>query len=229
MMHPLYPTPKPPSAHPNSLDPSMTVNQLPLPIRGTQYSMQSFDLPCSPRPAPPKPDLSSADVSTPSTVSSWQKSFHSGRAMGLGVFDHLVKQYDTEMSSGQNSSGRSPENTSSNTSYSPPSFNGDTGSITSQSAAPKPAAPIQSTSRSLNFVNGDGNFVAPPARQVNSDFNPPSNWNFDTAGVTPKDTATGLTPGPDGDWSQMLDNMNWDSTVLDASTPQWSMSPEGTK
>ncbi|KAL8815257.1 MAG: hypothetical protein Q9223_005594 [Gallowayella weberi] len=244
-MHPLYPSPKlphPPSAQSNPNEASGTGTVEPHTIRATQYSMQNFEIPiCANRPAlpigtPSNSGFSLGNLNGPMPPQSpvscaredWYQNFHSGKALGLGVFDPDIKRYG-EMSSGQNSSSRSPENTSSNTSYSPPSHDGDTGP-NRQATATKPPIPIPGAAKCFDFVNGDGMFMQPPTQQqANGDFNPPSKWNFDSAGATPQNGATGLTPGPDGEWSQMLDNMNWDSTLLDASTPQWSTSPGSIK
>ncbi|KAL8736190.1 MAG: hypothetical protein Q9166_000345 [cf. Caloplaca sp. 2 TL-2023] len=224
-MHPMYPSPKLP--HPADI-PAMAPTGESQPIRTTQYSLQSFEVPVgAPRPPPQDPDLGNLNGAMPQSLSwaeSWSRDFPSGKA--VGIFDHVATQQDTDTSSGQTSSGRSPENSSSSNSYSPSSQIGDPGTTS------KPAIPIPGTAKGFKYINPDGAFVtAPPSQQVdNAGFDMSSNWSFDAAAATPKNTTLmGLTPGPDGDWSQMLDNMNWDSPLVDANTPQWNMSPGAMK
>ena len=212
-MHTMYPSPK--LSHAPSISQMATANDAQFrSMRNTQYSLRSFDVPVSsPRPAP-TPDLGNLDGPRPQALSGqeWSDNFPGGKASG--VFDQLISPYETDVSSGHNSSGPSPQASSSNTSYSPPSQNGD-----------QPAVPSPGAQKALNFVDRDGKFVTTPSQQVNANFSMPSNWNIEAAAATPKANTTGLTPGPDGDWSQMIDNMSWDSTLINADTPQWNMSP----
>lgn len=150
-------------------------------------------------------------------------------AAGLGDMDNA---YDTDMSGGHISSGPITDHSSSNTSYSPHSQNADMGTTIPKPAVFQPANPIAGTAKFFNFTNADGNFVpAMPSqqRQINSDFDlSPSAWNFDTNAASPSNFTTGLTPAADGEWSNILENMNWDSTMLDTNAAQWNTSSGGT-
>lgn len=205
-MHPMFPSDK--RLNPQSGSQMATANDPQAqPIRNTQYSLQNFEVPISlPRPSP-NPDFGNIHGPRPQFLSGQDPSNELPSGKATGVFDQRINQYEGEPSSGQNSSGPSPENSSSNTSYSPPSQNGD-----------QPT--VQMLNRCFSFVNGDGDFLTPPNQQaVNTDSSMPSNWNSEAATATPKANPTGLTPGPDGDWSQVLDNMAWDSTLINADTP----------
>ncbi|KAL8766802.1 MAG: hypothetical protein Q9209_006541 [Squamulea sp. 1 TL-2023] len=204
-MHPMFPSQK--LAHPPSVFQVPTANEPQLDrIRNTQYTLQNLPV-RSPRPAQ-EPDLGNLK---------WTDDFPISKASG--VSDHLVNQYDTDLLSSKNSSGPSPDTSSSNTSYSPPSNNGD-----------QPAIPIPGTQRCYSFVNGDGNSMTPSTKDpVDADFSMLSSWNLEAAAATPRGNTTGFTPGPDGDWSQMLDSMAWDNSLINPDTPQWNMSPGALK
>ncbi|KAL8654274.1 MAG: hypothetical protein Q9226_003500 [Calogaya cf. arnoldii] len=211
-MHPMYPSLE--HARPSSGSPMGTANDpQSLPIRTTQYSMQNFEWrKVLPLPSP-NPDFGNFHGPPPAFLSGQEPSTNGPNAKAMGVPDQRTNQYESDPSSEQNSSGPSPENSSSNTSYSPPSQNGD-----------QPET-VQMLAKCFSFVNGDGNFLTPPSQQqqpVNNDSGMRSNWNSEAASATPKGDSTGLTPGPDGDWSQVLDNMAWDSTLINADTPQWN-------
>ncbi|KAL8859483.1 MAG: hypothetical protein Q9178_004161 [Gyalolechia marmorata] len=216
-MHTMYPSPT--LSHAPSIAQTATANDAQFrSMRNTQYSLRSFDVPVgSPRPAS-TPDLGNLDGPRSQALSGqeWSDNFPGGKASG--VFDQLVSPYETDVSNGHNSSGPSPQTSSSNTSYSPPSQNGD-----------QPAVPSPGGQKSFNFVDRDGKFATAASQQVDADFSMPSNWNIKATTTTPKANSTGLTPGPGGDWSQMLDNMGWDSTLINADTPQWNMSPGSIK
>ncbi|KAL8755642.1 MAG: hypothetical protein Q9184_004735 [Pyrenodesmia sp. 2 TL-2023] len=199
-----------------------------IPSRPTQYSMQSFDLPSHPSPKPgknrkldgPLPDFLGK-------ITHYGPGFPSDVA-GLG---NMGSTYDTDMSGGT-SSGTTPGNSSSNTSYSPPSQNDMSGAT----VLPKPTAFQHAdmggrTLKMFNFNTAGGDFLpASPSQsqQNNADMELlSSTWNFDPA-ASPSNFTTGLTPAADGEWSQILDNMNWDSTMADANTTQWATSPGGT-
>ncbi|KAI4250786.1 MAG: hypothetical protein L6R42_008631, partial [Xanthoria sp. 1 TBL-2021] len=205
-MHPMFPSDK--RLNPQSGSQMATANDPQAQsIRNTQYSLQNFEVPISlPRPSP-NPDFGNFHGPRPQFLSGQDPSNELPSGKATGVFDQRINQYEGEPSSGQNSSGPSPENSSSNTSYSPPSQNGD-----------QPT--VQMLNRCFSFVNGDGDFLTPPNQQaVNSDSSMPSNWLPEATTATPKANPTGLTPGPDGDWSQVLNNMAWDSTLINADTP----------
>ena len=181
-------------------------------IRNTQYSLQSFEVSHSlPRPSP-NPNFGNFHGPGPQFLSGQEAGNLSPDGGVMGVPDHRTQQYESERSSEQKSSGPSPENSSSNTSYSPHSQQDD-----------QPT--VQMLDKCFSFVNGDGNFLTPPGKQpVNSGSNMQS-WDSAASTITPNVSSTGLTPGPDGDWSQMLDNMAWDSAMINADTPQWDLSP----
>lgn len=198
--------------------------------------MQSFELPSRESPRPQAGVLGDLDGSMPDF---FQKVSNSepfggafpGSATGLGNLDN---SYDTDMSGGQNSSRPSPENSSTNTSYSPHSqHTEDISSTMPKASAYQPADPLAGTPKFFNFTNDDGNFVsAMPSQphQTNGDFDlSSSNWGLDPAAASPSNFTTGLTPAADGEWSQILDNMNWDSTMFDTNTTPWSTSPGGTR
>ncbi|KAL8854561.1 MAG: hypothetical protein Q9221_000596 [Calogaya cf. arnoldii] len=211
-MHPMYPSLE--HARPSSGSPMGTANDpQSLPIRTTQYSMHNFEWRKSlPRPSP-NPEFGNFHGPTPAFLSGQEPSTNGPNGKAMGASDQRTNQYESDLSSGQNSSGPSPENSSSNTSYSPPSQNED-----------QPET-VQMLAKCFSFVNGDGNFLTPPSQQqqpVSCDSGMQSNWNPEAASATPKGDSTGLTPGPDGDWSQVLDNMAWDSTLINADTPQWN-------
>ncbi|KAL8755194.1 MAG: hypothetical protein Q9199_003828 [Rusavskia elegans] len=211
-MHPMFPSDK--RLNPQSGSQMATANDPQAQsVRNTQYSLQNFEVPISlPRPSP-NPDIGNIHGPRPQFLSGQDPSNELPNGKATGAFDQRINQYEGEPSSGQNSSGPSPENSSSNTSYSPPSQNGD-----------QPT--VQMLKRCFSFVNGDGDFLTPPNQQaVNTDSSMPSNWNSEAATATPKANPTGLTPGPDGDWSQVLDNMAWDSTLINADTPPENMRP----
>ena len=207
-------------------------------IRNTQYSMQSFDLPSRESPRPPQKAgvFGNLDGPLPNFL---QKVSHGepyggewfpGSAAGLG---NLETPYDTDMSGGQPSSRPSPGNTSSNTSYSPHSQNADIGSSMPKPAAYQPADLSTGTPKFFNFTNADGNFVSAmpsqPQQQTNANLDlSASSWTFDPTGASPSNFTTGMTPGAEGEWNQILDNMNWDSTLLDTNNNQWGTSPGGT-
>lgn len=154
-----------------------------------------------------------------------------GTATGL---NDMENSYDTDMSGGQASSGATPGNSSSNTSYSPPSQHA--ADIGGSTISPKPTA-FQAADLStgppkfFNFANADGNFVSSmpsQPQQINADFDlSSSTWNFDSSGASPSNFTTGLTPAADGEWSQILENMSWDSTMVDANAGHWTTSPGG--
>ncbi|KAL8994199.1 MAG: hypothetical protein Q9188_007134, partial [Gyalolechia gomerana] len=206
--------------------------QKPSSPRSTQYSMQSFELPSRESPRPQAGVLGDLDGSMPDFLQKVSNSEPFGGAFpgsATGLIN-LDNSYDTDMSGGQNSSRPSPENSSTNTSYSPHSqHTEDISSTMPKASAYQPADPLAGTPKFFNFTNGDGNFVsAMPSQphQTNGDFDlSSSNWGLDPAAASPSNFTTGLTPAADGEWSQILDNMNWDSTMLDANTTPWSTSP----
>ncbi|KAL8649840.1 MAG: hypothetical protein Q9210_004160 [Variospora velana] len=206
-------------------------------FRSTQYSMQSFDLPSHPSPRPGQGALGTLDgpmmdgLRKASSGDPFGEGFP-GSAAGLHGMEKL---YDTDMLGGQASSGPTPGQTPSNTSYSPASQN--TTEMGSSTILPKPTAfqdadPATGAPKFFNFTNADGNFVAAMPSQphsTNADFDPASStWNFDPATASASSFTIGLTPAADGDWSQIMDNMNWDSTGFDTNAIQWSTSPGGT-
>lgn len=204
--------------------------------RSTQYSMQNFELPSRESPRPRAGVLGDLDGSMDNFLqnASNGEAFNGGFSGSVTGLSNLDNSYDTDISGGQNSSRPSPENSSTNTSYSPHSQH--TEEITStmpKSSLYQPADPSAGTPKFFNFTNGDGNSVsAMPSQpqQVNGDFDlSTSNWGLDPAAVSPSNFVSGLTPAADGEWSQILDNMNWDSTMLDTSNTQWSTSPGGTR
>ncbi|KAL9038019.1 MAG: hypothetical protein Q9180_003390 [Flavoplaca navasiana] len=210
-MQPMYPELRKPGA--SSASQMATVNDPQVQqIRNTQYSLQSFEVSHSlPRPSP-NPDFGNFHRPQPQFLSGQEAGNLSPDGSVMGVPDHRTQQYESERSSEQKSSGPSPENSSSNTSYSPHSQHDD-------------APTVQMLNKCFSFVNGDGDFLAPPGKQpVNSGPNMQS-WGSAASTITPNVSSTGLTPGPDGDWSQMLDNMAWDSTMINADSPQWDLSP----
>ncbi|KAI4185087.1 MAG: hypothetical protein LQ346_005993 [Caloplaca aetnensis] len=199
--------------------------------RPTQYSMQTFDLPSHPSPKPGK------DGKLDGPMPEFLRTITHGEPYGAGFPNDVAglgnrgSSYDTDMSGGT-SSGTTPANSSSNTSYSPPSQS-EMGGTT---LLPKPSAfPHTDTGagtlKFFNFQNAGDNFgSAGPSQplQNNADFDlPSSTWNFDSA-ASPSNFTTGLTPAADGEWSQILNNMNWDSTMADPNTTQWTTSPGGT-
>ncbi|KAI4184195.1 MAG: hypothetical protein LQ348_004587 [Seirophora lacunosa] len=209
-------------------------------FRSTQYSMQSFDLPSHPSPQPERAALGTLD----GPMMDGLRKVSSGDPFGRGLHGSAVgvhgmqKSYDTDKFGGQTSSGATPGEALSKTSYSPASqHSAETGISTN---LPKPTAfqaadPTTGAPKFFNFTNGDGNFVAampsqPSQRQtINADFDLASpTWNFDNSTASPSNFTTGLTPAADGEWSQMLDPMNWDSTGLETNATQWGTSPGGT-
>ncbi|KAL8825566.1 MAG: hypothetical protein Q9170_007746 [Blastenia crenularia] len=204
--------------------------------RSTQYSMQSFELPSRESPRQKPGVLGNLDGRMPEFLhkASNGEPFGGGfpgSAAGLGNMD---TSYDTDMSGGQNSSRPSPENSSTNTSYSPHSQNTDISSTNPKPTAYQPADPTAGTPKFFNFTNADGNFVSampsqPQPGNADFDISSSSSWNFDTAAASPSNFTTGLTPAADGEWNQILDNMNWDSTMLDTNNAQWSTSPGATR
>lgn len=219
-MHPLHAAPRLPTTHSGTPHSVTEGGKSPGP-RPTQYSMQNFDLPSreSPRPSPavlgnlngPIPDFLQKIANGEPFGGGFP-----GSAAGLG---NIENPYDTDMSGGQPSSGPSPENTSSNTSYSPHSQNADMDSTIPKPTAYQPADLAGGTPKFFNFTNADGNFVSvmpSQPQQINGDLDlSSSNWNFDPAAASPTNFTTGLTPAADREWNQILDNMNWDSTMLD--------------
>lgn len=190
--------------------------------RPTQYSMQSFELPSHPSPRPRSGGLGNTDgpmgdiLRTVSHGEPFGGGFP-GSATGLS---NMENSYDTDMSGGQASSGLTPENSSSNTSYSPSSQDmADIGSGLPKPTGHEPANSTARTSKAFNFTNTNGNFgslMPNQPQQINGEFDlSSSTWNFDANVASPSNFTTGLTPAADGEWSQILENMNWDSTMLD--------------
>ncbi len=213
-MHPMYPSPK--QSNPQSGSPVATANDPQAQsFRNTQYSLQSFEVPMSlPRPSP-NPDFGNFHGPVPQFLSGQGSNSDAPNGETMGASDAQINPYESELSSEQNSSGPSPGNSSSNTSYSPRSQMAD-------------QPPVQMLNKCFSFVNGDGSFLTPPSQQaVNSDGRMPSNWSSEAATATSKANPTGLTPDPDGDWPQVFDNMAWDSTLINPDTSQWGMSPGG--
>ncbi|KAL8961982.1 MAG: hypothetical protein Q9193_001545 [Seirophora villosa] len=209
-------------------------------FRSTQYSMQSFDLPSHPSPQPERAALGTLD----GPMMDGLRKVSSGDPFGRGLHGSAVgvhgmrKSYDTDKFGGQVSSGTTPGEAPSKTSYSPASQNSaETGISTN---LPKPTAfqaadPTTGAPRFFDFTNGDGNFVAAMPSQpsqpqpINTDFDLASpSWNFEHSTASPSNFITGLTPAADGEWPQMLDVMNWDGTGLDTNATQWGTSPGGT-
>lgn len=199
--------------------------------RATQYSMHSFDLPSHPSPKPGKNGKLDGPLPDFLRKITHGEPYGAGFPSDVAGLGHM-SSYDTDMSGGA-SSGTTPGNSSSNTSYSPPSQN-DVGGTT---VLPEPTAfqHADTGGRTLKFFNFNspgGDFLpASPSQpqQNNADFDLlSSSWNFDPA-ASPSNFTTGLTPAADGEWSQILDNMNWDSTMADANTTQWTTSPGGTR
>ncbi|CAL8583867.1 hypothetical protein XPA_009481 [Xanthoria parietina] len=213
-MHPMYPSPK--QSNPQSGSPVATANDPQAQsFRNTQYSLQSFEVPMSlPRPSP-NPDFGNFHGPVPQFLSGQGSNSDAPNGETMGASDAQINPYESELSSEQNSSGPSPGNSSSNTSYSPRSQMAD-------------QPPVQMLNKCFSFVNGDGSFLTPPSQQaVNSDGRMPSNWSSEAATATSKANPTGLTPEPEGDWPQVFDNMAWDSTLINPDTSQWGMSPGG--
>ncbi|KAL8969332.1 MAG: hypothetical protein Q9183_002050 [Haloplaca sp. 2 TL-2023] len=153
---------------------------------------------------------------------------------GWGSPDNVPTDADTDTSGGQASSGPSPEQSSSNTSYSPPSTEDD--AISAQTnpyritePAPGGADPVfKYTDLATNLVS----MLPTEQQQSRSDFTPSSSWAFDptAASSTPSQVSgniAGMTPGADGDWSQLLDNMDnmdnmvWENSTFGADEDQW--------
>ncbi|KAL8932512.1 MAG: hypothetical protein Q9211_006272 [Gyalolechia sp. 1 TL-2023] len=204
--------------------------------RSTQYSMHNFELPSRESPRPRAGVLGDLDGSMPELFQKVSPSEPFGGAFTASAtcLGNRDNSYDTDMSGGQNSSRPSPENSSTNTSYSPHSpHTEDISSTMPNHSAYQPADSSAGSPRFFNFTNGDGNFVsAMPSQphQFNGDCDlSSSSWKLDAAAASPTNFTTGLTPATDGEWSQMLDSMNWDSTMLDTNTTQWGTSPGGTR
>ncbi len=184
-------------------------------IRDTQYSLhkyslQSFEVSHSLPRSSPNPEFGNFHGPRPQFLSGQEPGNLSPSGSAMDVPNHRTQ---SERSGEQNSSGPSPENSSSNTSYSPHSQHDD-----------QPT--VQMLKKCFSFVNSDGNFLTPPSKQpIDSGSDMPSNLDPAASTATPNISSTGLTPGPDGDWSQMLDSMAWDSIMMNADAPQWNMSP----
>ncbi|KAL8672559.1 MAG: hypothetical protein Q9168_002995 [Polycauliona sp. 1 TL-2023] len=209
-MHPLFPAR--PDVDASSGSPSATAKYPPMQseFRNTQYSLQSFEVPHSlPRPSP-NPEFGNLHGPRPPFLSGQAPGNSGLNGPAMGMADYRSQQYESEPSSEQNSSGPSPENSSSNTSYSPRSQNED-----------QPT--VQMLQKCFSFVSDDGNFLAPASQPTaNKDSSMASNWSAESATATPKTNSTGLTPGPDGDWSQVLESM-WDASLINGGPPQWTM------
>ncbi|KAL8972570.1 MAG: hypothetical protein Q9197_002720 [Variospora fuerteventurae] len=199
--------------------------------------MQSFDLPSHPSPRPGQGALGTLDgpmmdgLRKPSSGNPFGGGFP-GSAAGL---HGMEKPCDADMLGGQASSGPAPGQPPSNTSYSSASQN--TREMGSSTILPKPTAfqdadPATGAPKFFNFTNADGNFVAAvpgQAHSTNAEFDPASStWNFEPTTASASSFSTGLTPAADGEWSQIMDNMNWDSTGFDTNATQWSTTPGGT-
>ncbi|KAL8727425.1 MAG: hypothetical protein Q9181_005724 [Wetmoreana brouardii] len=225
-MHPLYPLPTLQTTHLNQ-SPSLPGGEPP--TRPTQYSMQSFELPTrdSPRPTP---QLRNIERPVPGFINrilgdDW-------RCGGPTGMDPRANPYDTDTSGGQTSSGLSPGHSSSNTSCSPPSQEEDSGSTGLNSTAYQPAAPAAEQQPKVFHFTNVANFIGlgrmpNQPQQFQADLKSSSAWSFDSAAASSapaNNITTGMTPSSDGDWSQLMDPMNWDSSVLGADPTQWSPS-----
>ncbi|KAL8715273.1 MAG: hypothetical protein Q9220_001231 [cf. Caloplaca sp. 1 TL-2023] len=219
-------------------DPQLVDREQPYP-RPSQYSMQNFAYRSKdPRPEslrsplshdPSPPELGILNGSMPDGLDSVPARLV--RQYGdRSYLNGSTEIYDTDVSTEQNSSGPTPENSSSNTSYSPHSQNGELGATMSKSTTHQSSNATARLSEIFNY--GDSSFVSPAVKQIygkdaNVDLTTP--WNMDPAAASPSNVPTGLTPGVDGSWSQMLDNMNWDSTAFDPTMAQWGASPGSTR
>ncbi|KAL8946844.1 MAG: hypothetical protein Q9222_006809 [Ikaeria aurantiellina] len=203
--------------------------------RPSQYSMQNFpfrskdlrpDSLRSPILQDPSPDLGIMNAAMPMPESLESVPARLVRQYGTSYLGGSTDIYDTDVSTDQNSSGPTPENSSSNTSYSPHSQNGDLGATMSKSTTHQSTNATATLSECFNYA--DSTFSSPAAKilhQKDPSLNPATPWNMDPTAVSPMNMPTGLTPGADGNWSQMLDNMNWDSTAFDQNMAQWGASP----
>ncbi|KAL9604481.1 MAG: hypothetical protein Q9219_000446 [cf. Caloplaca sp. 3 TL-2023] len=203
----------------------------------SQYSMQSFEVSSRDSPRSRPGTLGHLDGSGPDFLqrASNGEAFGGGFPGGATGLGSMENAYDTDMSVGHDSSRPSPENSSTNTSYSPHSQNAEINSTT----VPKPTSHRSAdntveTPKFFNFTNGEGNFVSaapdqPP--QASADFDvPSSSWNFDAVATSQSTFTSGLTPAADGvEWTEIMNNMNWDSTMLDANNTPWTASPEGAR
>ncbi|KAL8666547.1 MAG: hypothetical protein Q9202_001345 [Teloschistes flavicans] len=190
-------------------------------LRPSQYSMQSFDLPTrdSPRTVPGFPNANGPLAGSMISVvegNGWGQDFDGGPT---GVADWVNKSNETDASSRQNSSDHG---SSSNTSYSPRSPEEDPSSTASLAAGHPPQHLFEFTNLAANLVS-----VAPsPPQPMQDSFKTSSPWEFGPGAAmnTPNNVATGMTPASDNDWSHLLDNadnMNWASTMSDATETLW--------
>lgn len=237
-MHPLYSVPKLPETYLPSTSPGVASAEQPS-ARPTQYSMQRFDLPTRPSPQifPNLDALTPLPGSLFSVVSgkgwgevSQESDASPGRGSAIGI-DFIANPYDIDTSGGQTSSGLSPGHSSSNTSYSPPSQDDDSGSTNVNATSYQPTGGPTGQTPSLFELPNVATSARSQSQRFRSDFKTSSSWNFDPAAAncTPSHVlgnVTGMTPPSDGDWSHLLDNMdnmdnmNWENTAFGADATQ---------
>ena len=215
----------------DSSGPSQTTHSAPFGIGhfpSNQYSMPTFSVPTREHRTPQqhirRSNAPPTQLQGLLSGQGWGEKFPGGPE-GEAMNSHNM--FDTEMSPDHtsdwgNSLSNHPtptnsNNSSSNTSYSPPHIE-DTES-THTSTGPSAAATgflHPSTSFAGYTPPANAQYHLPiPAGSADSNYVIPPGWEIGPGGVVPS-ASTGLSPIGESGWTQMLEGMGWDGSALGA-------------